>query len=648
MLNKRVESSLVLHTECLLKNKNIEKTIFSIINLKGGISLIVLIIIIIIIIILTGTVILSFTDNNSVDKANEAIFKDKLSKYQEIITITLLNKKKDSILDNKKYIDDYSSWKPGENIEGTIKEIIPEISDKDANKFEIVDGKLVSNGNVLDKEKEWLEDLSIQSKLGIDITVSPNGSELKKTVNIDVTATSKFGNEIVKIKYLWDTDSNKKLVSDKAWDSAIEYNGTITKTDLGVTNEYLHIFAYYGDEAKTTYVSNIFNNSDLVPPADATYTLSPNDWAKDGITVTLDYPEDAIVKQYKILPSDVWVDYTSPFKVTENTSILVRSEDISGNENTAVTIVIDKIDKTLPNVATISSSNITSTGFRLNVEGEDLDSGIAKYEIYVDSTLVSTKVTDELSTYVDITGKTTNTNYTCFVKVYDAVGNVKQSNNITVTPSYTAIGDLQEGAKLRYNGRDYRLLYDGENGDPFTGKVEIISSSNIGSATLTSENGYANAINILNGVANAVKGKKAISARSVGSNPASPSAYGSISTGMIICYGGRGVYHEFYSYIVQSHFTIDLNKMISLGINSIGQSYFLAARSLYDASFSQFCIKVVNEYGGSYGNAICAVHSDNRHTDNSPPNHGVRAVLAFKPSQSIRLISGSNNVYEIY
>ena len=90
--------------------------------------------------------------------------------------------------------------------------------------------------------------------------------------------------------------------------------------------------------------------------------------------------------------------------------------------------------------------------------------------------------------------------------------------------------------------------------------------------------------------------------------------------------------------------------MISLGINNIGQSYFLAAHSLNDnSSFSQFCIKIVNEYGAGYGNAICTVGRDNRHTDNTPPGHGVRAVLAFTPSQSIRLITGETElIYEIY
>lgn len=50
-------------------------------KINKGVSLIVLIITIIVIIIIAGTVILTFSSNNPIEQANEAVFKQDVSTY---------------------------------------------------------------------------------------------------------------------------------------------------------------------------------------------------------------------------------------------------------------------------------------------------------------------------------------------------------------------------------------------------------------------------------------------------------------------------------------------------------------------------------------------------------------------------------------
>ena len=153
-----------------------------------------------------------------------------------------------------------------------------------------------------------------------------------------------------------------------------------------------------------------------------------------------------------------------------------------------------------PTNVTITSSDITETGFRLNVTGEDEQSGIFKYEIYIDNVLVSTKITSEILEYIDITDKISLTDYNIYVKIYDNSGNSKQSTNLIVKTA-TTIGELLEGTTIRYNSngatREYKVLYDGHE-DVISNKVEIVSVNSVCNVTLTGKNGYLNGVQILN------------------------------------------------------------------------------------------------------------------------------------------------------
>ena len=92
------------------------------------------------------------------------------------------------------------------------------------------------------------------------------------------------------------------------------------------------------------------------------------------------------------------------------------------------------VDKYAPE-ASIEATNVKETSFTLTATGKDTDSGVAKYEFYVDGALVRRVSTTSTKSSFTVTGKTAGETYTCKVRVYDAAGNWKDSDEISVTPS---------------------------------------------------------------------------------------------------------------------------------------------------------------------------------------------------------------------
>ena len=93
----------------------------------------------------------------------------------------------------------------------------------------------------------------------------------------------------------------------------------------------------------------------------------------------------------------------------------------------------EETDTTPPSTATIESSNVEETTFTLTATGADEESGIAKYEFYLNGILEKTIESAEGTITYNVSGKTAGTPYTCKVIVYDNAGNPKESSTITVT-----------------------------------------------------------------------------------------------------------------------------------------------------------------------------------------------------------------------
>ena len=122
---------------------------------KRGISLIVLIITIIVIIILAAAVILTITKNNPVSSAKESAFKEDVRIFQDDLALTVAKEYTDKQGQRDKKISTSDFDK--------IKNYIPSFTEKYKGKFIIQDDQLVATDKLTYKEKEWVNDVNINS-----------------------------------------------------------------------------------------------------------------------------------------------------------------------------------------------------------------------------------------------------------------------------------------------------------------------------------------------------------------------------------------------------------------------------------------------------------------------------------------------------
>lgn len=159
--------------------------------------------------------------------------------------------------------------------------------------------------------------------------------------------------------------------------------------------------------------------------------------------------------------------------VSHNTTIYARLTDGTNyGDYASITIT----DTTPPNSFSISANNITATSFTINGSTTDGQSGMNRYEYYVDGA--------NKGTSSSITGISTGT-HSVYVRAYDNAGNYRQSNTISVTtnvsPSTPSISlnsrtttslqiramatDGNDGQTLTYT------LYTSTNGSSWTRKT---------------------------------------------------------------------------------------------------------------------------------------------------------------------------------
>ena len=127
---------------------------------KKGISLIVLVITIIVIIILAVAVILSIANNNPIENAKEARFRNDMKVIEEELNLYIAKKYADDLGTNTVVVD-----LDGEN----MVKALPSTKDyKD--KVKIVGGNLELTGSASEEEKKWAEKIGIE--VGVEETVT--------------------------------------------------------------------------------------------------------------------------------------------------------------------------------------------------------------------------------------------------------------------------------------------------------------------------------------------------------------------------------------------------------------------------------------------------------------------------------------------
>lgn len=100
-----------------------------------------------------------------------------------------------------------------------------------------------------------------------------------------------------------------------------------------------------GETDSKTYTGSI--TVDKTAPTKPTLASSKTTPTNQNINVTIGYPADSSLKQYKI-GTGAWTTYTVPVVVTANTTVYARATDLAGNVSAEGSLVIGNIDKVVP------------------------------------------------------------------------------------------------------------------------------------------------------------------------------------------------------------------------------------------------------------------------------------------------------------
>lgn len=97
-----------------------------------------------------------------------------------------------------------------------------------------------------------------------------------------------------------------------------------------------------------------------LPPAAPVLTADITEPTNTDVTVTVRYPDDAVVREYKLGEEGSWTTYTGPVAVAANTTVYARGRNAEGVMSATSSYEVLNIDKTAP-TATIAYSVTTPT-----------------------------------------------------------------------------------------------------------------------------------------------------------------------------------------------------------------------------------------------------------------------------------------------
>ncbi|REK71331.1 S-layer homology domain-containing protein [Paenibacillus paeoniae] len=140
-------------------------------------------------------------------------------------------------------------------------------------------------------------------------------------------------------------------VGETVFDSRLTMGSVITTPPV-ITKEGYLFDGWYSDELfvnKITFPHTVSSNIifyakwvDVIPPAIATFSADETANTSKPVNVTISYPDDAHVKEYK-MNDGAWTLYTTPIKMIENGTIYARSSDLAGNISDESSYVVNNI-----------------------------------------------------------------------------------------------------------------------------------------------------------------------------------------------------------------------------------------------------------------------------------------------------------------
>ena len=182
-----------------------------------------------------------------------------------------------------------------------------------------------------------------------------------KVITLDKTAPVVAGlfadvtfptNQNVAVTIFYPTDAvvMQYRVGDGAWNA---YTGPV------VLSANATVYARGADAAGnvSAIASLVVGNINKTPPAGAGFTASVTDPTTANVSVTIGYPSNVAVRQYRI-GDGAWNPYTVPVVVTDNATVYAQSIDTAGNLSPVTSYAVTNIDR-VPPVDPLFSADIT-------------------------------------------------------------------------------------------------------------------------------------------------------------------------------------------------------------------------------------------------------------------------------------------------
>lgn len=228
--------------------------------------------------------------------------------------------------------------------------------------------------------------------------------------NPTFTASSNIPtNQNVSISINFSTDS---VIKQYKLDGSTEW---ISYTEPVILTANSIIYAKASDSVGnwTSVESYSVSNIDKIAPSSPVINSDIVSPTNKGVNVTIDYPNDAYIKQYRVGDEGVWTDYNGSILIDSNTTVYGKASDNADNWSDEASLIINNIDKIAPDVPTITASVTEPTNIEVevNISYSD-DSYIKQYRI------------GDTGTWTDYNGSILiGSNTTVYAKASDNAGN---------------------------------------------------------------------------------------------------------------------------------------------------------------------------------------------------------------------------------
>jgi hypothetical protein len=187
----------------------------------------------------------------------------------------------------------------------------------------------------------WSVDWSgnVEQKNTLDVTLDKTAPVLAGLYP-DVTAPT---NQNVTVTVYYPLDAVVKEVKLGESGTWAAYTAPVVLTDNGT------VYARSADAAGnvSAIASLAVANINKLPPAGAGLSVSNTEPTTGNVTVTIAYPANVAVRQYRI-GSGAWTAYTGPLTVTENGIVYAQSIDSVGNVSAVTSYAVTNIDRIAP------------------------------------------------------------------------------------------------------------------------------------------------------------------------------------------------------------------------------------------------------------------------------------------------------------